>query len=277
MLGQILATHHGFKCTVLFSVNDQGIIDPGNQGSITNPSALDTADAIIIGLRFRNWPDADMKHFVDAFHRGVPIVALRTSTHAFDYRKKPDSPYARYSFNDKTWPGGFGKQVLGETWVNHHGDHKVQGTRGVIEAAHRDNPILKGVADVFGDTDVYGADPPGDAVILMRGAVTESLDPASQPVAGKKNDPMMPVAWTRLYKNETGKTNRIFTTTMGGATDFKSADLRRLVVNATYWGLGLDVPDQAKVDVVTPYEPTFFGFGTHKKGVRPADLALPAR
>ena len=88
---------------------------------------------------------------------------------------------------------------------------------------------------------------------------------------------MMPVAWTRLHKNETGKTNRIFTTTMGSATDFKSEDLRRLVVNATYWALELDIPAKAKVDFITPFNPTFYGFGSFKKGVKPADWALPAK
>jgi type 1 glutamine amidotransferase len=277
MLGQILATHHGFKCTVLFSVDEQGIIDPTAQASITNPAALDSADVIIMALRFRNWPDADMKHFVDAFHRGVPVVALRTSTHAFNYGRKQDSAYAKYSFNAKDWKGGFGKQVLGETWVNHHGRHKVEGTRGVIEEANKDNPVLKSVSDVFGDTDVYGVSLPEDATILLRGAVTETLDPASKPVEGKKNDPMMPVAWTRHFKNETGRTNRIFTTTMGSASDFRSEDLRRLVVNATYWALELEIPARAKVDFVTPFDPTFYGFGNYKKGVRPADLRLPAR
>ena len=64
---------------------------------------------------------------------------------------------------------------------------------------------------------------------------------------------------------------------MGAATDLKSEDLRRLVINGVFWGLGMEdkIPARAKVDFVTPYEPTFFGFGTFKKGVKPADYALP--
>ncbi|MED5418438.1 MAG: hypothetical protein VYA27_07025, partial [Verrucomicrobiota bacterium] len=57
MLGRILSDHHGFDCTVLFSVNDKGEIDPNNQKSVTNAKAMDSADLIIIALRFRNWPD----------------------------------------------------------------------------------------------------------------------------------------------------------------------------------------------------------------------------
>ena len=278
MLGQILSRHHGFKCTVLFSVDGEGVIAPTNQAGISNPAALDSADAIILALRFRNWPDADMKHFVDAVKRGVPVIALRTSTHAFMYPKnRKDSKYAAYSWDSKEWKGGFGRQVLGETWVAHHGHHKKEGCRGVIEDANKDHPILKGVKDVSADSDVYTARPPEDVTILLRGAVTESLDPASKPVAGKKNEPMMPIAWTRLSKNQGGTTNRIVTTTMGAATDFKSEDLRRLVVNGVYWGLGMEdqIPARAKVDFVTPYEPTFYGFGTFKKGVKPSEYALP--
>jgi len=43
------------------------------------------------------------------------------------------------------------------------------------------------------------------------------------------NDPMQPIAWTRMHKNDSGKTNRILTTTMGSASDLKNEGLRRLV------------------------------------------------
>ena len=59
--------------------------------------------------------------------------------------------------------------------------------------------------------------------------------------------------------------------TIGASVDCESAGLRRLLVNAVYWGVGLDVPAQAAVDVVGTYEPTFFGFGKHRPGVRAAD------
>jgi hypothetical protein len=89
-----------------------------------------------------------MKHFVDAYQRGVPIVALRTSTHAF---KIENGAYK--NFND------FGKRVLGEGWVNHWGKHKSKRRAGSSSRA-KDDPILRGVDDVFGDSDVYEAYPP---------------------------------------------------------------------------------------------------------------------
>src|SRR5436190_9664410 len=112
MLAGILSKHHGFKCTVLFSVNADGTINPDNQESLTGSAALDSADAIIMSLRFRHWPDEDMKHFVDAYHRGVPIVGLRTATHSFNYPDKSTSVYKE--FHCYNAQGGFGRMVLGE-------------------------------------------------------------------------------------------------------------------------------------------------------------------
>ena len=132
MLGKILSQRHGFKCTVLFSLGADGTIDPTAGGSLSHPEALDSADAIVMLLRFRHWDDATSKRFEAAINRGVPIIALRTSTHAFNGYPK-DSPYAAWNFNNN---GGWGRKFLGETWVSHWGKHKVEATKGIIEAAY---------------------------------------------------------------------------------------------------------------------------------------------
>src|SRR3954466_1311377 len=67
MLAKLLSQRHGFKCTVLFALDPDGTINPDNQDSLGDAQALDTADAIVMQLRFRNWPDEQMKHFVDAY------------------------------------------------------------------------------------------------------------------------------------------------------------------------------------------------------------------
>jgi hypothetical protein len=61
---------------------------------------------------------------------------------------------------------------------------------------------------------------------------------------------------------------------MGAAQDLRSAGLRRLLVNACYWAVGLEahIPAKSNVDIVGTFEPLPFGFGKHKPGVRPADL-----
>jgi len=280
MLGKILSQRHGFRCTVLFSVNTNGFIDPNNQASLTHPEALDTADAIVLALRFRRWDADALARFEKAFRRGVPIIALRTSTHAFSGIPR-SNPLEKWNWNSQ---GGFGKQVLGETWVSHWGVHKKEATRGVIEPSAKNDPILRGVADIFGDTDVYEAAPPADAKILLRGQVLKGMNPTDGPADYRKktaakieqgvNEPMMPIAWTREHKNDAGKVNRILCTTMGSATDLQNEDLRRLIVNSLYWGLGLEVPAKANVEIVGEYKPTMYGFNGYKRNVKPSDHEL---
>jgi hypothetical protein len=277
-LAKILAVRHGFKCTVLFSVDPKdGTINPNFTHSLPGAEALDSADAVVLLLRFREWPDAEMKHFADAYLAGKPFIALRTSTHSFNYGKDSSSPYAKYSYNSSVWPGGFGKQVLGETWVAHHGEHKKEATRGIIEPGAEGDPILRGVMDLFGNTDVYAASPPPDAKVLVRGQVLAGMNPSDPPVTGKKNDPMQPVVWTRLHQNEAGKTNKILCTTMGAATDLQNEGLRRLLVNSVYWAVGLEVPAKTDVRYVGEFKPTMYGFGGFVKGVKPDEHALMAK
>src|SRR2546421_5883976 len=94
-LAKILSQRHGFKCTVLFPIDPaDGTINPNLRTSLPGAEALDSADVIVMSLRFREWPDEQMKHFVDAYLAGKPFIALRTSTHAFNYEKS-QSPYAK--------------------------------------------------------------------------------------------------------------------------------------------------------------------------------------
>ncbi len=281
MLAQILAERHGFTCTVLFPINPStGAIEPTVLDHIPGLEALHTADLCVLLLRFRELPDAQMKHFVDYVNSGKPIIGLRTATHAFNYVKNKQSPYAKYSCTNPQWPGGFGQQVLGETWVSHHGDHGTESTRGVINAPFKDDPILRGVADIWGPSDVYTVSHlPAEAKVLVWGQVLTGMKPTDLPLAGAKNHPMMPLVWVRDFTGETGKTSRILTTTMGAAVDLENEGLRRLLVNASYWAVGLGdrIPAQADVTFVNDYQPRWFGFGDFAKGVKPADLELKPR
>ena len=280
MLAKILSERHGFNTTVLFSLAPDGTIDPNNGGSLSHSEALEKAEAIVMLTRFRHWDDASSKRFQAALDRGVPVIGLRTSTHAFNGYAK-DSPYAAWNFGNK---GGFGKNLLGETWVSHWGSHKREATKGIIEATAKDLPIMHGVSDVFGTTDVYEAYPPADAKVLIRGQVLKGMTPSDPPADYSKkrstdkveqgvNDPMMAVAWTREVKNAAGTTNKALCTTMGAATDLLCEDLRRLVVNGVYWGLGLEVPAKADVTFIDPFEPSMYGFNGFNKGLTPDDFA----
>lgn len=275
MLGKILAERHGFRSTVLFAIDPDGTINPDNQGNIPGLEALAEADLMVIFTRFRELPDEQMKHIVDYVESGRPIVGLRTATHAFFYRQNKTSPYAHYSFDSKEWPGGFGQQILGDTWVNHHGHHKVESTRGVIRRERANHPILRGVDELWGPTDVYGlAHLPADADVLVDGQVLAGMEPDDPPVQGEKNDPMVPVVWTRELPTPGSGKQRVVTTTLGASVDLLDEGLRRLMVNAAYWAVGLEqaIPQRADASLVSPYEPTFFGFGEYRKGLRPSDF-----
>jgi hypothetical protein len=278
-LARILAKRHGFSCTVLFCIDPRdGTINP-TVNNIPGLEKLKTADLLILFTRLLDLPDEQMRAIVDYAESGRPVAGLRTATHAFNLTSKT---YARYSWKSEEpgYEGGFGRQVLGETWIAHHGEHGKQGTRGVVAKGQEGQPILRGIApaSIFGPTDVYAVrlPLPGDSVPLVLGEVTEALAPDSPP-AGAKNEPMMPVAWTKTYRGRSGKAARVFTTTMGASQDLAYEGTRRLLVNATYWALGMEqsIPERSNVDLVGEFKPTPFRFKKSeewKPGITPAQL-----
>ncbi len=278
-LAKILSQRHGFDCTVLFAINPaDGAILPTQLNNIPGLEALDHADLMIIAARFRDLPDDQMKHVVDYVESGRPIIGMRTATHAFNLAGS--SKFAGYGWQSKSPSGGFGRQVLGETWIDHHGHHGHESTRGIIVPAMASHPILRGIhdGDIWGPTDVYTVrlPLPGDSQPLVMGQVLTGMHADDKPLEGKKNDPMMPVAWIKSFTGTAGRPARVFTTTMGAATDLESEGLRRLLVNAAYWGVELEdkIPEKTNVELVGTFKPTPFGFGGFKKGIKPAEHAL---
>ena len=169
--------------------------------------------------------------------------------------------------------------MLGETWIDHHGKHGKQSTRGRFAQGSESHPILRGIkdGDIWGPTDVYKVrlPLPGDSQPLVMGEVLEGMKPDDPPVSGKPNDPMMPVAWVKTYKGAGDTSGRVFATTMGASQDLASEGTRRLLVNACYWAVGLEdkIPERSDVALVGKYEPSPFRNEGFKKGVKPADLA----
>lgn len=280
-LGKILAKHHGFRCTVLFAIHPEtGIIDPNYSGNIPGLEALDNADLMIIFTRFRALPDDQMEHIDRYLKAGKPVIGMRTATHAFKFPESSrwDHYGNGYSGDQSAWKDGFGRLVLGEMWISHHGKHKYESTRGVVAPGANDHPILRGVVHVWAPTDVYGVrlPLPEDSVPLLLGQVLEhpgafddndslyGMRPETGvPVNGEKNDPMMPIAFTKSYQVPGGVKGKAFTTTMGASTDLLNEGVRRLLANAVYWCLGMDeeIPvEGANVDLVGEYAPTKFEF-----------------
>ncbi|HEY2589683.1 MAG TPA: hypothetical protein VGI81_28320 [Tepidisphaeraceae bacterium] len=303
-LAKILADRHGFTCTVLFEVDPKtGEIAPDQHNNIPGLQALDTADLMIIQTRFRAPPDDQMKHIDDYLKAGKPVIGLRTATHAF---AGLTGEYEKYNYNyhgpDAAWKDGFGRLVLGETWISHHGAHKSDSTRALFAPDAKGSPLLNGINDleIWGPTDVYGVrlPLPGDSKVILLGQVTKRSGPAlsdkedpffgmrptdivpAGPTTDKKtgksvdkNNPMMPVAWTKTYQLPGGKPGKAFCCTTWSATDLTNEPLRRLLVNTVYFLQDMKVPEKADVALVGDYKPDAFGFGGYKKGTKPEDYA----
>lgn len=270
-LARILAKNFGFKCTVLFNIDQvTGEIVAGNS-NMPGMEALDSADLAVVFLRFQNFPAEQMKHFDDYLKRGGPVIGLRTATHAFQMGK--DGPFAKYSYDSKVagYELGFGHQVLGQTWVGHYGQNHVQSTRITVVEDMKAHPILRGVKDVWVQAGAYVGKPTNGEILTMAQPLN-GMTPDS-PVDATK--PPQPSEWTRVYKTASGKEGRVFTTLYGTPEDLTNEGYRRMLVNACFWALGMESAIQPDSDVafVGPFQPNTFGDAAYAKGVKPAMYA----
>ncbi len=217
-LAQVLADHYGFRTTIL--IDD--VLQGGEANSINGLDALETADLLVLYLRFRQLPDAQLALLQKYIDRGGPIVAFRTTTHAFDYEAEDQRA---------TWWNNFGARELGAPWIYHYG-HEASTDATTIG----NHPILTGVSPEFHVRSwtyhVRPDYPPKDAQVLVQG----------RPVfpEGERGgaETVNPIAWTHTHSGG----GRVFTTTMGHPEDFRVSDFRRLVVNGIYWGLNREAP-----------------------------------
>lgn len=277
MMAKVLSTHHGFDCTVLFAVNDKGEVDPtmpvyrekGKEDQfkphhIPGLEHLASADLVIFFNRLLTLPKPELELIVKYIDSGKPIIALRTANHGF----LGALPY-KIDGKNVNW----GNDVLGGTFMNHHGRWHADSTRGIIVEAMKDHPILAGISDIWGTSDVYrtykeGGSLPAGCTALVWG----------QPLMGRKHDDApntklepLPVAWFKAWRTSDGKNARVFQSTMGSGDDLESAGLRRLIINAAYWGMGMEaaITPTRSVEIVGSYKPIESGFDYKKIGVVP--------
>ncbi len=279
MLAKILSTHHGFDCTVLFGVNERGEVDPTmpvypekgkefKEHHIPGLEHLASADLVIFFPRLLTLPMTERQQIVRYIDSGKPIISIRTGNHGFH----APLPY-KIAGKNVRW----GEDVLGGTFLNHHGRWQADSTRGTLVPEQRNHPILIGVGDIWGKSDVYrtykeGASLPADCTALVWG----------QPLMGRNHDDApnpelepLPVAWFKHWQTSEGKKARVFHSTMGSAHDFKSPGLRRLIINAAYWAMGLeaDITATRSVEIVGSYEPLDSGFDYPQLGVVPKAIS----
>jgi type 1 glutamine amidotransferase len=269
-LGRILARRLGFKASVFITVDSAGFIKPGSS-MIGGLGALKTADLLILGLRFQDFPADQMQHIVDYLDRGGPVIGLRTSTHAFRIKQ---GPYAKYSWDYKgtDYVDGFGEQVLGETWISHYGTNHEQSSRILPRSDLAAHPILRGVNNIHVQSGGYTAYPPQDSDVLAVGQVLNGMEANAPPDKSKQQ---LPVVWTRTYRGARGQQGRVFTSTHGASEDLLNPGFRRMLVNATLWTLGMEQAITPDLDVsfVGPFHPVTFSFEGYRRGVRPSDMA----
>lgn len=203
-----------FRVSLLFSRDD-------NPNDIPGLEILRDADALLVSVRRRPLPAAQLDAFRNFEASGKPMIGIRTASHAFCLRNMP----APDGLAD--WPE-FDAQVWGGHYTNHYGND-LQNTVQIVaeQAAH---PILKGVqTDPFPvGGSLYQTSPvDGRATVLMTGSV--------------EGQPAEPVAWTFPRANN----SRTFYTSLGYHTDFEgNPEFQRLLRNGIYWAAGLDVPEE---------------------------------
>ena len=309
MLGKILSQHHGFDCTVLFSMNKDNLIDPkvmdkvvlrdkngkvirdekGRVKSVFLPGHipglenLANADLLIISsrfIRFSKTADKELdarinkekfQPFADYLDAGKPIIGIRTANHGFAF----PLPYTWKDDKGKEHRLQFGKHVLGGTFAGHYGGWHTEATQGIIKKGKEAHPILKGVneKEIFGPSDVYSISPDplfGDSEVLVLGQPLTGLKPTDPPNTKK---PPLPIAWTKTWTGKKGQTGRVFHITMGSARDQKSNGVRRMLVNAAYWCLHMEeaISADSNINFVHPYYPTASGYEDKYRKVRTVD------
>lgn len=273
-IARILAKRYGFKCTVLFGQTEEGFIKPGSS-LIPGIDAIDGADMLFLFMRFLHPDEAWMAKFEGYLDRGGPLLGLRTTTHAFNGIK---GKYAKYNYNHKAddYVGGFGRQILGETWnpglgAGHYGRNHKYATAMHVVPAQAKHPVMRGVKKMHAMAGAYSAVPMPGSIILANNQVLSSMEVGAEPLPNK---PPQPAAWVRTYTSKSGNKGRVFCSTQGGSEDILSEGVRRMIINATLWCMGMENEIKADADVsfVGPYNPTTFSFKPSISDARPSEI-----
>lgn len=172
-------------------------------------SVLESADLLVLSMRWRNLADQELRAIADYVASGRPVIALRTSNHAFAVPKEREL---------YEWARDFPAQVLGSAWTSHHGHTSTTRLKAVANS-----PLLDNVPSEFTvDSWLYVAQAPADATVLLWG---EPINPETEATPS-------PVAWARELDGQ-----RIFYTSLGSESDLERAEVHQLLQNAVYWCL----------------------------------------
>ena len=202
-----LEMKYGLCCEILQGSTDRASKERDN---IVGMEALMGADLVVLFVRRRAFPAQQMKHFRDYMGSSKPLVALRTSSHAFDTRGKHPDGHVEWR--------NFDPEVLGGNYNGHYGSGPKCTVTAV--AGSEGHPILAGVKIPFTSIgSLYKASPLTKSTkTLLIGTI-----PDKEPE---------PVAWTNRYRK-----SRVFYTSLGHVDDFENPQFRRLLINAVFWAM----------------------------------------
>jgi type 1 glutamine amidotransferase len=177
--------------------------------------ALSDADLLLVSVRRRSPPRAQLDAIRAHLAAGKALVGIRTASHAFAVRANdPPDPGSDLA----QWPG-FDPEVLGGNYQGHHPAGPI--TTLAVAPGAADNPILQGIGirEFTSPSSLYRASPLApEAGLLLLGSIP-----------GK---PAEPVAWTHCYGPRGA---RVFYTSLGGPDDFANPVFRRLLLNGILW------------------------------------------
>ncbi|MBX6314379.1 MAG: ThuA domain-containing protein, partial [Isosphaeraceae bacterium] len=213
----------GFRTTIVRA-------DPEDPNHFPGIEALRDADLLVLSVRRRTPPEAELALIRTHLDAGKPLVGLRTASHAFAPRSGA-TPAGHAS-----WPH-FDTEVLGGRY---EGDYSNQeGTEVSTESHAERHEILTGLRKSSfrsaGSLYKMVELAPGTHV-LLRGLATDRDQPVSHPVA-----------WTNTYKKA-----RVFYTSLGHPEDFRIPEFNRILVNAIHWALKRDMPGHAGGPAANP-------------------------
>jgi len=246
------AAHHlgrDFRVSFVFGSEQQRHRIPGLE-------VLSDADVMLVSVRRRLLPEADMKLVREFVAAGKPVVGIRTASHAFSVGSK-EQPQGLAA-----WPE-FDAQVWGGNYQGHHGNQL--SSTIAINTSRAQHPILTGVSTTpFSQAgSLYRPAPLADGTKLLLTGTIEGVPPE-------------PVAWT--YQRTDG--GRSFYTSLGHPGDFENPAFVRLLLNSIHWASERRLPQQLQLtsgDYRTHWSPmrvpSTWSAGSH--GVL-ADYAGPA-
>lgn len=234
-LGEFLESRLGMRYTLLTT---------GAREDIPGMEALQDADLAVFAIRRRALSYRHMRILQEYLGAGKPLLAIRTTSHAFDptgaYDHLPDIT----DIGDET-PGPddpvawrtFDQDVLG---CNYDGYPRgATAIRMLAEAM--DHPIMEGLEGpyVIPDT-MYRSAPLADTAttLLMGAAIDGGRDDERLHLDPEADIADEPVAWINDYNGAS-----IFYTSIGGFEAFDACWYQRMLLNAVFWLLETPAPD----------------------------------